>query len=80
MAESSGGELYLPKDFDELIAKPVEIMREIGAQYTLTYLTEKNSNETVFRDVEVLGARSITVRARKKYYSGEKQPKEESKQ
>ena len=80
IAETSGGELYIPQDFDDLITKPIEIMREVGAQHTLTYITEKTSQEAVLRDVEVLGARSITVRARKKYYIGEKQPKEESKQ
>ncbi|MBS1811542.1 MAG: VWA domain-containing protein [Acidobacteria bacterium] len=79
VAENSGGELYLPKDFDELLAKPIEIMREVGAQYTLTYLTEKTANEVALRDVEVLGARSITIRARKKFYIGENQAKEETK-
>lgn len=76
VAETSGGELYLPKDFDELLVKPMEIMREVKAQYTLTYITERTNQEAVFRDVEVLGARSINVRARKKYYTGEKQTKE----
>lgn len=73
IAETSGGELYLPKDFDELLIKPIEIMREISAQYTLTYLTEKNSGQEALREVEVLGARSITVRATKKYYVGKNQ-------
>lgn len=79
-AENSGGEIYRPKNFDELVALPIEIMREVGAQYTLTYLTERKPNEAVLRKVEVLGARSITVRAPQQYYTGKLSPKEETKQ
>ncbi|HEX4948361.1 MAG TPA: VWA domain-containing protein [Blastocatellia bacterium] len=79
IAENSGGEIYRPKNFDELITLPIEIMREVGAQYTVTYLTERKPNEAVLRKLEILGARSITVRAPQQYYTGAQTPKEESK-
>ena len=71
LAENSGGESYLPKNFDELLGKPEEILEEIGAQYTLSYLTERRATESAARDLEVIGARSgLSVRARKKYFVG----------
>ncbi|MGH9837792.1 MAG: VWA domain-containing protein [Blastocatellia bacterium] len=71
LAENSGGEGHLLKSFDELLGKPEQILEEIGAQYTLTYLTERRANETTARDLEVIGARTgLSVRARKKYYVG----------
>jgi VWFA-related protein len=71
LAENSGGESYLPKSFDEMIGNPDEILKEIGAQYTLTYLTERRPSETAPRDLEVRGARSgLSVRARTKYFAG----------
>src|SRR5262249_2927502 len=74
IAESSGGDNYLPKSLDELVRKSDEIIPEIGAQYTLTYLTERRSNEGEMRNVEVLGARAgLSVFARKKYYIGKDQ-------
>lgn len=79
MADTSGGELYKPKNFEELVALPIEIMREVGAQYTLTYVTERKPNEAVLRKVEVLGAHSITVRAPQQFYTGALLPKEEPK-
>jgi hypothetical protein len=46
-------------------------MQEIGAQYTLTYLTEKRSDEEAMRKVEVVGARiGLSVRVRRNYFVG----------
>ena len=69
IAVSSGGENYLPKSIDELVDKSDNIMQEIGAQYMLTFLTERRSGEDTMREVEVLGARTgLSVLARRKYY------------
>jgi VWFA-related protein len=69
IAENTGGENYLPKSLDELVGKSNEIMSEIGAQYTLRFLTERKSGEETMREVQVLGARmGLSVYARKKYY------------
>lgn len=71
LAENSGGEDYPLKNFDELTGKPEQILEEIGAQYTLTYLTERRANETAARDLEVIGARNgLSIFSRKKYFVG----------
>ena len=74
IAERSGGDNYLPISLDDLVGKSEKIMQEIGAQYTLTYLTERRSTELEYREVEVIGARiGLSVLARKKYYIGKDQ-------
>ena len=72
LAEITGGEFYLPTRFKFFLRQPTEILKDIGAQYTLTYLTEREFVDTSFRSVQVLAARSgLTVKARQRRYSGD---------
>ena len=72
LAEVTGGEFYLPTRFKFFLRQPTEILKDIGAQYTLTYLTEREFVDTSFRSVQVLAARSgLTVKARQRRYSGD---------
>jgi VWFA-related protein len=69
LAEQSGGELWIPDSFDKLTkSAPTEIIREIGAQYTLTFVAEREGLDNL-RAVQVLPARAgLTVRSRRRYY------------
>jgi VWFA-related protein len=69
LAEQSGGELWIPDSFDKLTkSAPAEIIREIGAQYTLTFVAEREGLDSL-RAVQVLPARAgLTVRSRRRYY------------
>ncbi len=72
LAELTGGEFYLPMRFKFFVRQPPEILKDIGAQYTLSYLTEKDFVEASFRSIQVLGARSgLTVKSRQRRYSGD---------
>ncbi len=70
LAEVTGGEFYLPTRFKFFLRQPTDILKDIGAQYTLTYLTEREFVDTSFRSIQVLAARSgMTVKARQRRYS-----------
>jgi VWFA-related protein len=72
LAELTGGEFYLPTRFKFFIRQPAEILEDIGAQYTLSYLTEREFVDTSFRSIQVLAARSgVTVKSRQRRYSGD---------
>ncbi len=72
IADLTGGEFYLPTQFRLLLRQPTEILRDIGSQYTLTYLTEREFVDTSFRQIQVIAARSgMTVKARQRRYSGD---------
>jgi VWFA-related protein len=72
IADLTGGEFYLPMRFKAFLQQPTEILRDIGSQYTLTYVTEREFIDTSFRQVQVIAARSgMTVKARQRRYSGD---------
>jgi hypothetical protein len=72
LAELTGGEFYLPARFKIFLQQPADILRDIGSQYTLTYLTEREFVDTSFRAVQVIAARSgMTVKARQRRYSSD---------
>ena len=72
LAELTGGEFYLPMRFKFFVRQPPEILKDIGAQYTLNYVTERDFVDTSFRSLQILGARSgLTVKARQRRYSGD---------
>ena len=72
IADLTGGEFYLPMRFKLFLQQPADILRDIGSQYTLTYLTEREFVDTSFRAIQVIAARSgMTVKARQRRYSGE---------
>ncbi len=73
LAEKSGGEMLSPADFDQLVGRvPQELHRELGAQYSLAFVTERGPNMEPERNVEVIPARpGLSVRARHRYYVGD---------
>jgi VWFA-related protein len=65
LAAESGGEYWLPAQFSELSAKPRELIREIGTQYTLTYLSKKDQIDRATAVAEIRLARpGLTARTR----------------
>jgi VWFA-related protein len=66
LAESSGGEMWLPATHDDLIASWKTLAGEIGAQYSLSFLTERKPSLEDDRRIEVLPARpGLTLRSRR---------------
>lgn len=70
LAELTGGEFYLPARFKFFFEQPEVIVKDLGAQYTLTYNTEREFSDIDYHNIQVLGARGgITVKARQRRYS-----------
>ena len=68
LAEASGGEIWLPPSFDEMVTAPQLVMKEIGAQYTLAYITERKPNLDPMHEVQVYVKRpGVTIRTRRSY-------------
>jgi hypothetical protein len=57
LAENSGGELLLPPTHEDLIRANKNVNAEIGAQYTLSFLTEDAPSLEDKRSIQVLPAR-----------------------
>lgn len=71
LAENSGGEMLLPPSHEDLIKANKTINAEIGAQYTLSFLTENAPSLEDKRSIEVLSARpGLSVRSRRSYQLG----------
>ena len=71
LAENSGGELLLPPTHEDLIKANKNVNAEIGAQYTLSFLTENAPSLEDKRSIEVLPARAgLTVRSRRSFLLG----------
>ncbi|MBS1791205.1 MAG: VWA domain-containing protein [Acidobacteria bacterium] len=69
MAESSGGELWLPPTHNDLIASNRKVSREIGAQYSLSFITERTPTLEDKRSIKVIAARQgVSLRSRSSYY------------
>lgn len=70
IAENAGGEIFLPRTFDELIAETVRIAKIIGAQYVITYVPKRplnNSPPGEIRRIEITSKRAgLQVEARRK--------------
>ncbi len=71
LAEETGGRIFLPKTTEEMIAKGLEVARDIGAEYVVTYrptrpLAEAKPGE--YRKVEVASRRvGLYLRSRRGY-------------
>lgn len=71
LAENSGGEFLLPSTHNDLIMANKSVNAEIGAQYTLSFLTERAPSLEDKRSIEVLPARQgLTLRSRNSYQLG----------
>lgn len=69
MAETSGGELWLPPTHDELILSHLKVSSEIGAQYSLSFITERTPSLEDKRSIKVIAARpGVSLRSRSSYY------------
>lgn len=72
LAENSGGELWLPPTHEALILANRTVAREIGAQYSLSFVTENTPSLEDKRSIQVLPARpGLNVRSRRSYYIGD---------
>jgi len=72
LAENSGGELLLPPTHEDLIKANRSVNGEIGAQYTLSFLTENAPSLEDKREIQVLAARpGLSVRSRRSYQIGD---------
>jgi VWFA-related protein len=70
LAETSGGEMWMPASFKEFVTSPRQVIREIGAQYSLAYLTERKSSPDDERSVQVFSTRpGLTLRTRRRYHA-----------
>jgi VWFA-related protein len=79
LAENSGGEILLPPTHEDLIKANKNVNAEIGAQYTLSFLTEDAPSLEDKRSIEVLPARpGLTVRSRRSYQLGAEDEKVKS--
>ena len=69
LAESSGGEFLLPPTYEAILSAPRRLTEEIGAQYSLAFVTETKPSLENTRDIQVLAARrGLTVRSRRSYW------------
>jgi VWFA-related protein len=66
LAQSSGGELWLPPNHQELTSSPKMLVQEIGAQYSMSFLIDpKSPGLDEARTIQVLPARrGLSVHAR----------------
>lgn len=72
LAETSGGEFWLPPSHDDLIRTWRPLAQELGAQYSLSFITERKPSVDDQRAIQVLPARAgLSVRSRRSYYVGD---------
>jgi VWFA-related protein len=72
LAESTGGEMWLPATHEELIMTWRPLTEEIGAQYSLAFVTERKPSIEDLRSIRVIPARQgVNVRSRNSYYVGD---------
>lgn len=68
LAESSGGVVWFPPTHGEVVATARRLAEEIGAQYSLSFVTERRPSLEDRRRLEVLPARpGLTVRSRRSH-------------
>jgi hypothetical protein len=71
MAEETGGQIFLPKTSEEMIAQAREAAREIGAEYVVTYRPKRplsSAEKGEYRRVEVASRRvGLSLRSRRGY-------------
>ncbi len=71
MAQETGGQIFLPKSSDEMIAQAREAAREVGAEYVVTYRPKKplaSAEKGEYRHIEVASRRvGLSLRSRKGY-------------
>ena len=72
LAESSGGEYWSPPTHQDIVKMNGTLARVIGAQYSLSFVTEQKPSMENSRSIQVLAARAgLSVRSRRTYYAGD---------
>jgi VWFA-related protein len=67
LAEQTGGVFHLPANHAEVLATARPLAQEIGAQYSLTFITEPRPSDEARRRIEVLPARpGLSVYSRRR--------------
>lgn len=71
IADETGGQIFLPKTEEEMIAEAANVAREIGAEYVLTYRPKRplaQARRGEYRKIEVTSRRvGLTLRSRRGY-------------
>ena len=71
LAEETGGQIFLPKNSDEMLAESGEVARQIGAEYVVTYRPTRplaSAKPGEYRKVEVASRRvGLYLRSRRGY-------------
>lgn len=71
MAEETGGQIYLPKTDEEMMAQARDAAREVGAEYVVTYRPKRPLSEAEkgeYRKIEVASRRvGLSLRSRRGY-------------
>ena len=71
MAQETGGQIFLPKTSDEMIAQAREAAREVGAEYVVTYRPKRplsSAEKGEYRKIEVASRRvGLSLRSRRGY-------------
>lgn len=71
ITQETGGQIYLPKTVDEMIAQARDAAREVGAEYVVTYRPKRplsSAKKAEYRRVEVASRRvGLTLRSRQGY-------------
>jgi VWFA-related protein len=71
MAEETGGQIFLPKTADEMVAQAREASREVGAEYVVTYRPKRSlasADKGEYRRIEVASRRvGLSLRSRRGY-------------
>ena len=68
LAESSGGQFWLPSSHAEVVTAVPQLAGEIGAQYSLAFITERRPGLEDRRRLEVLPARpGLSLRSRRSH-------------
>ena len=71
MAEETGGQIFLPKTSDEMVAQAKEAAREVGAEYVVTYRPKRplaSAAQGEYRRIQVASRRvGLNLRSRRGY-------------
>jgi len=71
MAEETGGQIYLPKTSDDMMAQARDAAREVGAEYVVTYRPKRplsSAKKGEYRRIEVASRRvGLSLRSRQGY-------------
>jgi len=71
MAEETGGQIFLPKNGDEMVEQARDAAREVGAEYVVTYRPKRplaSADKGEYRRVEVASRRvGLSLRSRRGY-------------